>query len=282
MREHAGKRCGIGHRQLAMQHRGIQRRIEARLPPTREIHLEHVAGGEVVQHAAHATGEPLGFVFGNRGWRLPLRQPWQSGDGGDISQHGVTQRLRAGFRDQQHLAAGMVMQQRDRAAQRGCHRQTACGARQVQDRLDFLGHLVSQVERPAATERHCLSAIVLAIGQAMRLPDLFEMIEEPPRQRVAGQVAQLALRIAQEAFAIGDEQHVPARVLARRGIQRRRRGHRQQRVARGRHAAQRRKIKRRGDSFNQHGSWRRRPAPGIRRAGTPACRWCRRNQRNWT
>ncbi len=64
--EQARERRGIGGTQSRIQRSRIRRPLEARAPDARQVDLEYVACGQVIQDAPHAVGEALRRVFIDR------------------------------------------------------------------------------------------------------------------------------------------------------------------------------------------------------------------------
>ena len=90
-REHAGERRGIVLAQALEEFARLYVAIETRAPAARQVGLEHIAGAEVIEHAAHAVGEALRFVFFQRDRRAPWRQHRLRCERGDVAEHARSQ-----------------------------------------------------------------------------------------------------------------------------------------------------------------------------------------------
>jgi hypothetical protein len=94
--EQAGKRCGVGHAQPCVQRERRQWRGKSGFPAAREVHLEHIAGAQVVDHPLHARGEALRRILAPLHRRLPLRQRFLRWQPGQILLQALQQRLPPG------------------------------------------------------------------------------------------------------------------------------------------------------------------------------------------
>ena len=144
-REHAGERRGIVRAQALEQFRRPWRTRELRVPAAADVGLEHVAGGEVIEHAMHAVGEARGIVLAVARRRCPFRQRWQRGECGDVGFDGIEHAGMRGFGHDHAFAAGAIAQDRGRTTQRQRDRQRARRRRQRQHRFDFAGKFVTEV-----------------------------------------------------------------------------------------------------------------------------------------
>jgi hypothetical protein len=244
--EQAGERRGIGRAQTGMQGRRRQRPVEARAPAAREIGLEDIARGEMVEDAFDAVGETRRRVFVERVGRCPGGQRRQRARCVDVAREGVQPVDAVGFRQGDAFARRMVAQDGCGAAQGAGHGQHAVGLRQAQYRFDFAGEFVGKEQGPTAAERPAR----LVAWNARGLPGAIEGFEESATGlHLAGFVLHDAVMAHAQRCAVGGEQQVPAPL--RRAVRAR---FEQHGIARGRHPVQGQQVETgREVSGDEHG-----------------------------
>ena len=258
--EQAGKWRRVGLAQACIQRGRIGRGVKTRAPAAGQVHLEHIAGAQVVEDVLDPVDEPLRPVLQQRRRRLPGRQRRQRGGRIPVGDdRGQLVRL-PGLGHRHAPAAGAIAQHRGRATQGQRLRAPPGGpARQFQHRFDLGGQFVIQQQRPATAERPRRCRV---LRQAQRPPLRVQRLQEAAGQDRAVQVAQHPVGIQGQATAIAGQQQVPA-PLGGAGSDR----FQQQRVTRRRQPVQGQQVGVCGERMGaEHG--RPRPGPGQARLNT--------------
>ena len=219
MAQRPGERRRVRLAQPRVHRRRIGRPGEARAPRPRQVHLEDVAGTQVIVDARHAVEESRRIVFLQHGRdeRACRRRGVPVRDGVDDRRE---QRVGTGLGDREAAAVAPVAHDRRRAAQRERHRQRAVGRGQSQRRFDLRRQFVREEQAPAAPERDrdrstggFAAAGFCRRGAAPGRGEIpVERREETARDRGAVEPAHRAVGTQLQAGAVAAQQQVPARL----------------------------------------------------------------------